>query len=87
VPDEDAVTSQWRALLTGDPSLLKVRRFWKNLPAAPRCKVCASPTHGFGGAVARLFWHGPTRNNPLLCQGNLSVVVASPATALAAAAS
>ena len=74
--DEDAVTNQWRALLTGeDPGLLNVRRFWKHLPAAPRCKVCASPTHGFGGAVARLFWHGPMRNNPLLCKacfGSLS---------------
>jgi adenylate cyclase len=69
VGEEDRTTSQWRALLTGeDPSLLNVRRFWKRLPAAPRCKVCASPTHGFGGAVARLFWHGPMRDNPLLCK-------------------
>lgn len=56
-------------MLTGeDPSLVNIRRFWKRLPAAPRCKVCASPTHGFGGAVARLFWHGPMRDNPLLCK-------------------
>lgn len=67
--DQDAVTNQWRALLTGeDPSLLGVRRFWRRLPAAPRCKVCASPTHGIGGAVARLMWHGPMRDNPLLCK-------------------
>jgi adenylate cyclase len=69
VPDEEARTSQWRALLTGeDPGLRDVRRFWKRLPAAPRCKVCASPTHGIGGAVARVFWHGPMRDNPLLCK-------------------
>jgi adenylate cyclase len=55
-------------MLTGeDPSLHKVRRLWRRLPAAPRCKVCASPAHGFGGAVARAFWHGPMRDNPLLC--------------------
>ena len=30
--------------------------------------MCASPTHGIGGVVARLFWHGPMRNNPLLCK-------------------
>ncbi|HEY6056412.1 MAG TPA: adenylate/guanylate cyclase domain-containing protein, partial [Candidatus Limnocylindrales bacterium] len=30
--------------------------------------MCASPFHGFGGAVARLFWHGPMRDNPLLCK-------------------
>ncbi len=66
---EDPATAMWRALLTGeDPSLLKVRRLWKRVPAAPRCKVCASPLHGFGGAVARMFWHGPMRDNPLLCK-------------------
>ncbi len=68
-PTEDPTTAQWRKMLTGeDPSLRKVRRFWRHLPAAPRCKVCASPAHGVGGAVARLFWHGSMRDNPLLCK-------------------
>lgn len=67
--DDDPVTAQWRALLSGeDPSIRDVRRFWRRLPAAPRCKVCASPTHGIGGAVARVFWHGPMHDNPLLCK-------------------
>lgn len=74
--DEDPATTQWRRLLTGeDPSLGKVRRMWRHVPAAPRCKVCASPFQGVGGAVARLFWHGPMRDNPLLCKacfGHLS---------------
>ena len=66
---EDPATAQWHALLTGeDRSLEKVRRFWRHVPAAPRCKVCASPFHGIGGSVARLFWHGPMRENPLLCK-------------------
>jgi adenylate cyclase len=68
-PDEDPATTQWRRLLTGDdPSLLKIRSMWQRVPAAPRCKVCASPFHGIGGAIARLFWHGPMRDNPLLCK-------------------
>jgi adenylate cyclase len=67
--DEDPVTTQWRALLTGeDKSLQKIRRRWQHIPSAPRCKVCASPFHGAGGLVARLVWHGPMRNNPLLCK-------------------
>src|SRR3974390_390197 len=67
--DGDPVTSQWRALLTGeDPTLHHVRRIWRLVPSAPRCKVCASPFHGLGGAVARLFWHGPMRDSPLLCK-------------------
>jgi adenylate cyclase len=66
---DDPVTAKWRAMLSGeDPSLEEVRRVWRHLPAAPRCKVCASPTQGIGGAVARLFWHGPMRDNPLLCK-------------------
>jgi adenylate cyclase len=67
--DDEETTARWRALLTGeDPSLLRVRRFWGRIPASPRCKVCASPFHGIGGAVANIFWHGPMRDNPLLCK-------------------
>lgn len=69
MPDDDPETARWRRLLTGDdPTLHKARRVWGRVPAAPRCKVCASPFHGIGGAVARLFWHGPMRDNPLLCK-------------------
>ena len=77
--DEDPATTRWRALLTGeDPTLRKVRRVWRHVPAAPRCKVCASPSHGFGGALARLFWHGPMRNNPLLCKACFGVLSRHP---------
>jgi adenylate cyclase len=69
MPDDQVQSDVWRSLLTGeDPSLLKVRRFWKRVPDGPRCKVCASPFHGIGGAAARLMWHGPIPNNPLLCK-------------------
>jgi adenylate cyclase len=67
--DQDPVSAQWLALLNGeDPTLLNVRRMWRRVPSSPRCKVCASPFHGFGGAFAKLFWHGPMRDNPLLCK-------------------
>jgi adenylate cyclase len=66
---ESRANAQWRSLLTGeDPSLLRVRRVWKKIPSSPRCKVCASPFHGVGGALANLLWHGPMRDNPLLCK-------------------
>jgi adenylate cyclase len=69
VPSEQLQSEVWRGLLTGeDPSLLRVRRMWKRIPTGPRCKVCASPFHGVGGAAARLMWHGPIANNPLLCK-------------------
>ena len=67
--ESDQVAAHWKALLTGeDPGLRDVRRFWRRLPSSPRCKVCASPFHGPGGALARLVWHGPMRDNPLLCK-------------------
>ena len=66
---EDEITEQWRGLLSGDdPSLLRIRKRWRRIPSGPRCKVCSSPFHGVGGAVARVFWHGPLANNPLLCK-------------------
>ncbi len=77
--EEDPTTAHWRSLLTGDdPSLLKVRRLWKNVPSSPRCKVCASPFHGIGGAVARVFWHGAMRDNPLLCKACFGEMVKHP---------
>ncbi len=67
--DDDPATAQWRAMLTGeDASLRQVRRLWQRIPSGPRCKVCASPFHGVGGAAAKVFWHGPMRDNPLLCK-------------------
>jgi len=77
--DEDPATSQWHALLTGeDPTLVGVRRIWRRIPSAPRCKVCGSPFHGFGGAVAKLLWHGPMANNPLLCRACFGKVSGHP---------
>jgi adenylate cyclase len=77
--EEDQATAHWRALLTGeDPTLLRVRRFLRHVPSSPRCKVCGSPFHGIGGAVARLVWHGPTRDNPLLCRACFGTLSAHP---------
>jgi adenylate cyclase len=74
--DDAPNTEMWHGMLTGeDPSLHNVRRMWRRIPSAPRCKVCASPFHGAGGLLARLMWHGPMKNNPLLCKacfGSLS---------------
>ncbi|MEP6639820.1 MAG: adenylate/guanylate cyclase domain-containing protein [Chloroflexota bacterium] len=69
MPVDDPATAQWRAMLTGeDPTLRQVRRLWRRVPTSPRRKICASPFHGIGGAAAKLFWHGPMRDNPLLCK-------------------
>jgi adenylate cyclase len=67
-PGDSQRTETWRKLLTGeDPTLRWLRRRWRNVPAAPRCKVCAAPFAGPGGLLARLMKHGRSQVSPLLC--------------------
>src|SRR3954471_4373819 len=67
--DERRAAVSWPRVLPGeDATLLRVPRLWQHVPNGPRCKVCASPFHGVGGAFARVMWHGPIANNPLLCK-------------------
>jgi adenylate cyclase len=44
-----------------------VRRAFRVLPSAPRCKMCFAPYAGVGGSVTRLFGFRPSRKNPALC--------------------
>jgi adenylate cyclase len=65
VPTEQ---SEWHTILTeGHRALLLSRRFWRVVPSAPRCKVCANPFGGVGGRVARIAGWKPSRKNPNLC--------------------
>jgi adenylate cyclase len=59
---------EWRALLTGDHrSVLALRRAFRSVPAAPRCKLCHAPFGGAGGFVLRP-WFGPWERNAQLCK-------------------
>ena len=40
----------------------------KRVPSSPRCKLCAAPFSGLGGAVLRHFGYGRFQGNPSLCQ-------------------
>jgi adenylate cyclase len=61
-------TEQWRRLLTGeDAGLKRLRRRWQNLPAPPRCKVCAAPFNLPGSLLTRAILHGRSNANPLVC--------------------
>lgn len=51
-----------------DPSLRRLRSFFRHLPSEPRCKMCASPFGGPAGKVLRLLWHAPMPRNPLVCR-------------------
>jgi adenylate cyclase len=58
----------WRALLMGEyPAMHALRRSFRHMPSAPRCKLCYAPFHGVGGFVLRP-WFGPWERNPQLCK-------------------
>jgi adenylate cyclase len=46
----------------------RLRRFWRILPTAPRCKMCNGPFGGPGGAVSRLIGKGRWPANPAYCR-------------------
>jgi adenylate cyclase len=59
---------EMRAVLTGEhPGLAGIRRTMKHVPASPRCKLCAAPFSGLGGAVLRHFGYARFPANPALC--------------------
>lgn len=64
-PTED----EFRAVLTGEHAeLAGIRKTMKRIPASPRCKLCAAPFGGPGGAILRHFGYSQFGGNPSLCQ-------------------
>jgi adenylate cyclase len=58
----------WPAVLTGKlPHLHAIRRLFKLLPGAPRCKLCLAPMGPPSGPVLRLIGKRPARLNPRYC--------------------
>jgi adenylate cyclase len=57
---------EWRALLTGTHPHLQHQPF-RFVPSSPRCKLCAAPFRGPGGAVFRRYGYGPWEKNPNIC--------------------
>lgn len=55
-------------LLTLGPRQRRLRRMWRAMPSAPRCKSCNSPFGGPGGAVLKLLGKGPWPGNPKYCR-------------------
>jgi adenylate cyclase len=58
----------WRDFLTHPDTLMRRgRRLLKRLPADPRCRLCAGPFTGPGGAVMRVIGKRQSRANPNYC--------------------
>jgi len=47
----------------------RVRRVWRAIPSAPRCKMCTSPFGAPGGPILRLLGKGRWPGNPKYCAG------------------
>jgi adenylate cyclase len=61
--------AELRAVLTGEnPGFDRTRRKLQHVPSPPRCKLCAAPFAGPGGAVLKHFGFGRFAGNPVLCE-------------------
>ena len=58
-----------RADLKSSQRVRRLRRFWRTIPSAPRCKMCTGPFGPPGGTIRRLVGLGPWPGNPKYCAG------------------
>ena len=58
-----------RSRLTSDHRARRLRRFWRMLPSAPRCKICTSPFGPPIGPLLRLVGKGRWPGNAKYCSG------------------
>ena len=66
--DSDA-SRMGRADLKLSPRVRRLRRFWRAVPSAPRCKMCTSPFGAPAGPLLRLIGKGRWPGNPDYCSG------------------
>ena len=67
-PDSDA-GRMGRADFKAGSHIRRLRRMWRTVPSAPRCKMCNSPFGGPGGALTRLIGKGRWHGNAKYCAG------------------
>jgi len=66
---EDAPARMGRADLKVGSRVRRLRRMWRAVPSAPRCKMCHSPFGAPGGPVLRLIGKGRWPGNSKYCAG------------------
>jgi adenylate cyclase len=68
-PEERKVESWRKGLEDGFVPALRLRRFFRLWPSAPRCGLCMAPFKGIGSLVLKpLPWTSPSRKNPNWCR-------------------
>ena len=58
-----------RADLKSSTRVRRLRRFWRSIPSAPRCKMCTSPFGPPAGPILRLIGKGRWAGNSQYCAG------------------
>jgi adenylate cyclase len=68
MPQETTSEQEWYRMLTeGEAASRLARRLYALLPSSPRCKVCAGPFKGWGGALMHMTGRDQSRYNPRFC--------------------
>jgi adenylate cyclase len=68
MPTEPTVEEEWYKMLTeGEPISRHLYHLYGLLPSDPRCKLCAAPFKGVGGALMRLIGRDQSKYNPRFC--------------------
>lgn len=68
MPTEPTIEEQWYKMLTeGEAVPHRLRHLMGNLPSDPRCKLCAAPFKGWGGALMRVMGRAQSKYNPRFC--------------------
>lgn len=67
-PDSSSEQEWYKILTEGEPINLHAYHLFGLLPSNPRCKLCAAPFKGWGGALMRLIGREQSRYNPRFCQ-------------------
>lgn len=68
MPTDPTVEEQWYKMLTEGESINRhLYHFYGWLPSDPRCKLCAAPFKGIGGALMRLIGRDQSKYNPRFC--------------------
>ena len=68
-PSQTGATRMGNAGLKGGSRVRRLRRFFRGIPSAPRCKMCNSPFGMPGGPVMRLVGKGRWAGNSDYCAG------------------
>lgn len=68
MPTDPTLEEEWYKMLTEGESINRhLYHLYGWLPSDPRCKLCAAPFKGLGGALMRLIGRDQSKYNPRFC--------------------